>query len=37
MPDPLACQGILQARSLFEIIGILQEREGLHFEVHAVR
>ena len=26
-----------QARNLFEIIGFLQEREGLHFKVQAVR
>lgn len=26
-----------QARNLFEIIGCLQKREGLHLEVHAVR
>lgn len=26
-----------QARNLFEIIGCLQRREGLHFEVRAVR
>ncbi len=26
-----------QARNLFEIIGCLQKREGLHFEVRAVR
>ena len=26
-----------QARNLFEIIGFLQKREGLHLEVHAVR
>jgi len=26
-----------QARNLFEIIGYLQKREGLHFEVHVVR
>ena len=26
-----------QARNLFEIIGCLQEREGLHFKVQAVR
>ena len=26
-----------QARNLFEIIGYLQKREGLHLEVHAVR
>ena len=26
-----------QARNLFEIIGYLQEREGLHLKVQAVR
>ena len=26
-----------QARNLFEVIGRLQEREGLHLKVHAVR
>ena len=26
-----------QARNLFEIIGYLQEREGLHLKIHAVR
>ena len=26
-----------QARNLFEILGYLQEREGLHFEIRAVR
>ena len=26
-----------QARNLFEVIGCLQEREGLHFKVQAVR
>ncbi|MCY4471119.1 MAG: transcriptional regulator [Thiotrichales bacterium] len=26
-----------QARNLFEVIGCLQEHEGLHFEVQAVR
>ena len=26
-----------QARNLFEIIGYLQKREGIHFEVEAVR
>lgn len=26
-----------QARNLFEIINLLQRREGLHLEVHAVR
>ncbi len=26
-----------QARNLFEIIGYLQDREGVHFEVRAVR
>ena len=30
-------QGNPQARNLFEIIGRLQEREGLHLEVRAVR
>ncbi len=30
-------RGNLQARNLFEIIGYLQQREGLHFEVRAVR
>jgi hypothetical protein len=30
-------KGNPQARNLFEIIGYLQEREGLHFEVRAVR
>jgi hypothetical protein len=30
-------RGNPQARNLFEIIGYLQKREGLHFEVHAVR
>ncbi len=26
-----------QARNLFENIGYLQKREGLHFEIHVVR
>ena len=26
-----------QARNLFEVIGRLQQREGIHLEVHAVR
>ncbi len=30
-------RGNPQARNLFEIIGYLQKREGLHFEIHAVR
>ncbi len=30
-------KGNPQARNLFEIIGYLQKREGLHFKVHAVR
>ena len=30
-------KGNPQARNLFEIIGYLQEREGVHFEVRAVR
>ncbi len=30
-------RGNPQARNLFEIIGYLQKREGLHFEVRAVR
>ena len=30
-------KGNPQARNLFEIIGYLQKREGLHFEVRAVR
>ena len=30
-------RGNPQARNLFEIIGYLQKREGLHFEVQAVR
>jgi hypothetical protein len=30
-------KGNPQARNLFEIIGCLQKREGLHFEVRAVR
>jgi len=30
-------KGTPQARNLFEIIGYLQQREGLHFEVRAVR
>ena len=29
--------GLLKARNLFEIIGYLQEREGVHFELRAVR
>jgi hypothetical protein len=33
----LGPRGNPQARNLFEIIGYLQKREGLHFEVHAVR
>ena len=30
-------RGNPQARNLFEIIGFLQKREGLHFKVQAVR
>ena len=30
-------QGNPQARNLFEIIGYLQKREGIHFEIEAVR
>ncbi len=30
-------KGNPQARNLFEIIGTLQKREGVHFEVRAVR
>ena len=30
-------KGNPQARNLFEIIGFLQDREGVHFEVRAVR
>ena len=30
-------KGNPQARNLFEIIGFLQKREGLHFKVQAVR
>jgi hypothetical protein len=30
-------KGNPQARNLFEIIGYLQEREGVHFEVRTVR
>ena len=30
-------KGNPQARNLFEIIGYLQKREGLHFELRAVR
>jgi hypothetical protein len=30
-------RGNPQARNLFEIIGVLQEREGLHLEVRAAR
>jgi hypothetical protein len=30
-------RGNPQARNLFEIIGYLQKREGLHFEIHTVR
>ncbi len=30
-------KGNPQARNLFEIIGYLQQREGLHFEVRAMR
>jgi hypothetical protein len=30
-------KGNPQARNLFEIIGYLQEREGVHFELRAVR
>ena len=30
-------KGNPQARNLFEIIGHLQDREGIHFEVRAVR
>ena len=30
-------KGNPQARNLFEIIGRLQKREGLHLEVRAVR
>ncbi len=30
-------KGNPQARNLFEIIGYLQDREGVHFEVRAVR
>ncbi len=30
-------RGNPQARNLFEIIGYLQKREGLHFEVHVMR
>ena len=33
----LGPHGNPQARYLFEIIGCLQEREGLHLEVRAVR
>ena len=33
----LGPHGNPQARNLFEIIGCLQEREGLHLEVRAVR
>ena len=30
-------KGNPQARNLFEIIAHLQEREGIHFKIHAVR
>ena len=30
-------QGNPQARNLFDVIGCLQEHEGVHLEVHAVR
>ncbi len=30
-------KGNPQARNLFDIIGHLQKREGLHFKIHAVR
>ena len=30
-------KGNPQARNLFEIIGYLQKREGIHFEIEAVR
>ena len=33
----LGPKGNPQARNLFEIIGYLQNREGVHFEVRAVR
>ena len=33
----LGPNGNLQARNLFEIIGCLQEREGLRLKVRAVR
>ena len=33
----LGPKGNPQARNLFEIIGYLQDREGVHFEVRAVR
>ena len=33
----LGPNGNPQARNLFEIIGCLQEREGLHLKVRAVR
>ena len=33
----LGPNGNPQARNLFEIIGCLQEREGVHLEVRAVR
>ncbi|MCY4059546.1 MAG: transcriptional regulator [Gammaproteobacteria bacterium] len=33
----LSANGNPQARNLFEIIGCLQEREGVHLEVRAVR
>ena len=33
----LGPRGNPQARNLFEIIGYLQKREGVHFEVRAVR
>ena len=33
----LGPQGNPQARNLFEIIGCLQEREGVQLRVHAVR
>ncbi len=33
----LSQSGNPQARNLFEIIGCLQEREGVHLKVHAVK
>jgi hypothetical protein len=35
--EALAAKGNPQARNLFDIIGHLQEREGVHFELRTVR